>query len=215
MYHFGSMAQLPETGNPITMPKLVKMEVLQHDSLLATPRRRAFRGIRRVRPALDLHRDVQGRPEPSATAILTETKRSRVDTLLRLWIKSPWEDYQAIKPSAGLMVAGRKDSYFKMATVTSFPYVGAVNAVKCFSGIRHPNVAPVHDLYHCDNMLHIVGEYLELSMAELEFQYFQLEEWEVTTIMTKVRGNQRVPHLLNILGTRRSFVPLIKRSRLQ
>ncbi|KFY68425.1 hypothetical protein V496_01047 [Pseudogymnoascus sp. VKM F-4515 (FW-2607)] len=186
MYHFGSMAQVPQAGKPVTTSKLARMEVLQQDSLLAPPRRRVFRGLRRVRPVLDLHGDVDVQPGSSAATIQIEKKRGKTEPLLRLWIRSPWEDYQAIKLSNGLTVAGRKSSYFKMATVTSFAYLGAINALECLLAIRHPNVAPVHDLYHCDNMLHIVGEYLELSVTQLDFQCFQLEEWEIATIMTQV-----------------------------
>ncbi|KFY96260.1 hypothetical protein V500_02542 [Pseudogymnoascus sp. VKM F-4518 (FW-2643)] len=186
MYHFGSMVQVPEAGKPVTMSKLARMEVLQQDSLLAPPRRRVFRGLRRVRPVHDLHGDVEVQPGSSVATIQIERKRGKIEPLLRLWIRSPWEDYQAIKLSNGLTVAGRKSSYFKMATVTSFAYLGAIEALRCLLAIRHPNIAPVHDLYHCDNMLHIVGEYLELSVTQLDFQCFQLEEWEIATIMTQI-----------------------------
>ena len=122
-----------------------------------------------------------------AAAIPAEPKSGRINQLIRLWLKSPWEDYQAIKTSSGLTVAGRKHSYFKMATVRSFACFGALKNLERFGDIRHPNIAPVYDLYYFDDRLHVVGEYLELSLTELDFQYFQLEEWEIATIMTKVR----------------------------
>ncbi|KFY30384.1 hypothetical protein V493_01951 [Pseudogymnoascus sp. VKM F-4281 (FW-2241)] len=186
MYHFGSVAQVPEAVTPVTMSKLERMEVLQHDSLHAPPRRRVFRGLRRVRPVRNLHDDVKVQPGSSVATIQIERKHGGVEPLLRLWIRSPWEDYKAIRLSTGLTVAGCKSSYFKMATIRSFAYVGAIKHLECFLGVGHSNIAPIHDLYHCDNMLYIVGEYLELSVTDLDFQCFQLEEWELATIMTKV-----------------------------
>ncbi|OBT59956.1 hypothetical protein VE03_10479, partial [Pseudogymnoascus sp. 23342-1-I1] len=73
-----------------------------------------------------------------------------------------------------------------MATIRPFAYDGAIRNLECILRIRHPNIASIHALYHYDNILYMVGEYLELSVTELDFQRFQLQEWEIATIMTKV-----------------------------
>jgi hypothetical protein len=195
MYHFGSGAPLPEagtsreSGKSLTMSKLVRMGVLQYDDLVVPPRKKVLHGLHRVRPAHDLHGDLEAKIQPgsNATAIPTRKENGRVELLIRLWLKSPWEDYQAIKTSNGLTVAGRKRSYFKMATVRSFASLGALETLERFSDVRHPNIAPVHDLYYFSNRLYIVGEYLELSLTKMDFQSFQLEEWEIATITTEVR----------------------------
>lgn len=113
-------------------------------------------------------------------------KRGEIKHLLRLWFKSPWEDYQEIKNSSGLAVVLRKGSYFQMNTMSSITRRGGFGDIKFFSDMSHPNVAPIHDLYYFENTLHLVGEYLELSLNELNFRTVQLEEWEVATIMVNI-----------------------------
>src|SRR4051794_17079290 len=110
------MAQLPEAGKSGTMSKLTKMGLPQQDGLLV-PRKPVSRGLRRIASAHDLHGNLEILPGLITAA---EATSGRVKPLLRLWLKSPWEDYQSIKISSGLMVAGRKGSYFKMATIRSY-----------------------------------------------------------------------------------------------
>jgi hypothetical protein len=152
------------------MSKLIKMGVVPT--------------LHKTRPSRDLRGNLK-------TTIQTERsdvalpKRGEIKHLLRLWIKSPWEDYQEIKSLSGLTVVLRKGSYFRMNTMSSIARRGGFGNIKCFSDIWHPNVAPIHDLYYFDNTLHLVGEYLELSLDELN-RSVQLEEWEIATIMANV-----------------------------
>ena len=53
--------------------------------------------------------------------------------------------------------------------------------------VQPPNIADVPDVYFHGGRLSIVGEHLDLSLLDLEFDRFVAEEWEVATIVAEVK----------------------------
>lgn len=108
--------------------------------------------------------------------------------LLRLWLRSPWEDYSLVGPaSAEPSLVYRRGEYFHKATVQAFPNSGGVEVLQALSSIQHPNIANIYDVYCYDNKIFTVAEHLELSLLDLDFHSFPFEEWEIATIIVEVR----------------------------
>lgn len=107
--------------------------------------------------------------------------------LLRLWLKSPWEDYTSVRSMSGEpSLACRRGANFQKATIRAFPNSGGIGLLQSLSCIQHPNIAKVYDVYCCDTKIFAALEYFELSLLDLDFQSFPLEEWEVATIIAEV-----------------------------
>jgi hypothetical protein len=107
--------------------------------------------------------------------------------LLRLWLRSPWEDYTLVRAvSTESSLVYRQGAYFQTATVRTFSTSRGVEVLQALSGIQHPNIAKVYDVYCYDNKLFIVSEYLPLSLVDLDFHSFPFEEWEIATMIIEV-----------------------------
>jgi len=76
--------------------------------------------------------------------------------------------------------------YFHRATIREFPNSGGMQLLQALSGIEHPNIAKVYDVYCYDNKIFTASEYLELSLTDINFQSFPFEEWEVATVIVEV-----------------------------
>jgi hypothetical protein len=83
-------------------------------------------------------------------------------------------------------LAYRKGGYFQKATIRTFPSPGSVRILQRLSDVQHPNIADIYDVYCHEDKLFTATEYLELSLSELDFQTFELEEWEIATIIAEV-----------------------------
>lgn len=105
--------------------------------------------------------------------------------LLRLWLRSPWEDYTRVQ-SREPSLAFRKGAYFQKATIRAFPNSGGIQLLQAFSSFRHPNIANVYDVYCYNDRIFVASEYLELSLNELDFHSFSFAEWEMATIIVEV-----------------------------
>jgi hypothetical protein len=110
-------------------------------------------------------------------------------SLLRVWLISPWEDYtsaEQLSSSGGSTLACRKGAYFSKATIRVFPYPRNVQVLRLLSDIRHPNLAKIYNLYCYEGKLFVATEYLELSLSDLDFHNFEVDEWEIATIIAEV-----------------------------
>jgi hypothetical protein len=108
---------------------------------------------------------------------------------LRVWLKSPWDDYSLATPPSMYEespIAYHKRRYFQKATIRTFPSPGSLRILQRLSDVQHPNIADIYDVYCHDDKLFTATEYLELSLSELDFQTFELEEWEIATIIAEV-----------------------------
>ena len=118
------------------------------------------------------------------------TVSSPGNSLIRLWLKCPWEDYtESASPASAPSLALRRGPYFLKATVQRLTNSGDVKLLEMLeklSRIRHPNVAMIHELYFYEKTMFVVSEYLELSIGELDVQCYPFEEWEMATIFMEV-----------------------------
>ncbi len=115
-----------------------------------------------------------------------------VGKLLRVWLKSPWDDYRDIgylhsTPQARLVY--HISSYFNLAVMRE-QAVDALLPIQALSSIQHPNIAKTYEVYLYDQRSFVITEYLELSLAQVDFHRYDLEEWEIATIVVQVEMGQ-------------------------
>ena len=65
---------------------------------------------------------------------------------------------------------------------------------RCFgktfvSNIHHPNIPSIHDIYWHNDETFLVAEYLNIGIVQLELQAYELEEWEIATVIAEVKLN--------------------------
>jgi hypothetical protein len=111
-----------------------------------------------------------------------------IGKLLRVWLISPWQDYALIRTLANSgesRLAYRKGGYFSKAIIQVFPGSN-MHILQNLSEIRHSNIAKVYDTYLYREETFAAMEYLELALEDLQFSQFELEEWEMATILAEV-----------------------------
>ena len=107
-----------------------------------------------------------------------------VHRMLRILLGHPWDDYDFIRNLGHDILARRKVSYFKLVDIRQCH--SSETVARILSGIQHPNIATVYDLYCDGDIIFLVTEHLDISISQLEFQKHELEEWEIATIITEV-----------------------------
>jgi hypothetical protein len=147
---------------------------------------RGFRGLRRAKAARVFGESIKDSNDansdpPLALAPIMGTQTAR--RLLRVWLESPWNNYYFIRrihaPEQGIL-AHRQSSYFNLAVIKDFPPSGTYQTLQVLNDILHPNIANIYEVYLYDDKLCIAAEHLDVSLVELDFQSFALEEWDVT-----------------------------------
>ena len=136
-----------------------------------------------------------GRPEEESKAgrdVLSQTTgltfSGTCDRILRVFLGDPWNDYEYIHYIDQVMLARDISSYFKLVNIRQYPTSNILEQVRIISTIQHPNLATVYDVY-CDNEeanAFVITENLGISISQLDFQKFELEEWEIATIIAEV-----------------------------
>ncbi|KIM93506.1 hypothetical protein OIDMADRAFT_80273, partial [Oidiodendron maius Zn] len=117
-------------------------------------------------------------------------------SLLRIWLKPPWDDYASpglerddivlISTATTPVLVCHRRAYFRMASIRAFQTSGGVKILQDLSSIQHPNIASIYDVYLYDGTVFIASEYLQFSLAELDFHSFPFEEWEIATVANEV-----------------------------
>ena len=156
-------------------------------------------------PLLDrgLRRHKQMRPPPinlqagSSKQAVTETAANQdslngemTPGLLRIWLKSPWEDYNAVgkhSSCGGSALGYLKSGYFRKAHIKASLSPRSLSTLQRLSDIRHPNIAKIYDAYCYKDQLFIAMEYLAISIRDLDLSHFLLDEWEIATIIAEAR----------------------------
>jgi hypothetical protein len=85
------------------------------------------------------------------------------------------------------ILSHHKISYFNLTVIRDFSTSGTYQTLQDLNDIWHPNIANIYDVYLYDDKLSIAAEHLDVSLTELDFQSFALQEWEIATIITEVR----------------------------
>jgi hypothetical protein len=163
-----------------------------------------FPRLRRVKPIpTDLFQEYFRRERPSEPKKSPSTDPGTPGeltqgSLLRIWLKPPWDDYAGTgserdsvllgsTATAEPVLACHRKTYFSKASIRAFQSSGGVTVLQALSSIQHPNIAKLYDVYLYDDKIFVASEYLELSLAELNFHSFPFEEWEIATVTNEVR----------------------------
>ncbi|TGO56037.1 hypothetical protein BCON_0083g00300 [Botryotinia convoluta] len=135
-----------------------------------------------------LHRTPAKSGHISPNFAMTSNNHTKQGNLLRVWLMSPWGDYQPVAPitSMGCLLACRKGDYFVKVRVGVYEEDDTVQFLQALSMIQHTNISRILDVYCDENKLFIASEYLELSLVDIDFHMFEFDEWEVATIIREV-----------------------------
>jgi serine/threonine protein kinase len=110
--------------------------------------------------------------------------------ILRILLGDPWDDYDYIGHLDQVVLARHKASYFKLVNIRQFYCLNALEHAlqqsQILSSIQHPNIASIYDVYCCDDSTFLVTEHLNICISQLELQKYDLEEWEIATIIAEV-----------------------------
>ena len=125
----------------------------------------------------------------SRRAFTQETLQStkspgNIRRMLRILLGNPWDDYTYINCLGQEIIARENSSYFKLVNIRSCNI--SDHQSRLLSSIHNPNIATVHDLYCDGDVVFQVIELLELSLPQLEIEKYELEEWEMATIIAEV-----------------------------
>lgn len=108
--------------------------------------------------------------------------------MLRILLGNPQNDYDYIHYFGQDIIAIQKASYFKLVNIRQCYSSNAVEQSRLLSRIQNSNISTVYDLYCDDDKIFIVTENLEVSLSQLEVDKYELEEWEIATIISEVKA---------------------------
>lgn len=99
---------------------------------------------------------------------------------------SPWGDYDYIKRLGQTILVRQRSSYFRLANMQEAPASNFIQQTQVLARVSHPNIASIYDVYYYVDKILIVTEHLDISLDQLDFQSYELEEWEMATIIAEV-----------------------------
>ena len=106
--------------------------------------------------------------------------------VLRILLRSPWDDYEYIKRLDRVIFAKHRVVFFKLVDVRQFDCDDMLEQFQNLSKVQHPNVAPIYDIYRDGEQTFLVMEHLGIPMSQLDIGKYELEEWEIATIISEV-----------------------------
>ena len=59
--------------------------------------------------------------------------------------------------------------------------------IRALSSIQGPNIATVHNVFCDGDEVFVVTERLDLVFPQLEIQRYEMDEWEIATIIAEVK----------------------------
>ncbi len=124
-------------------------------------------------------------------ACVDETTPTQPATMFTIKFESPWVEYEYIRQSDQVTVVRQRSSYFRLANMRESPATNTIQQSQVLARVSHPNIASIYGVYSYIDKLLVVTEHLDISLAQLDFQSYEVEEWEIATIVAEV-GN----HLL-------------------
>jgi len=104
--------------------------------------------------------------------------------MLRILLGNPWDDYTYVGCQGQDTIARKNSSYFKLVNIQSCTI--SDHQSRLLFNIQHPNIANIYDLYCDGNVAFCITEFFELSLPQLDVQKYELEEWEMATIIAEV-----------------------------
>jgi hypothetical protein len=114
------------------------------------------------------------------------TISGRANRMFTIKLGSPWDDYDYIRRCDQVMIVRQRASYFRLANIEESLTVNTLEQSQILSRIAHPNVASIYSAYCYNDKISLVTEHLDISLTQLDFQSYELEEWEIATIVAEV-----------------------------
>jgi hypothetical protein len=109
-----------------------------------------------------------------------------VNRMIRILLGDPWDDYTCVSCLGENIVAIAKASYFKLVDIQQCRSPDAIEQSRLLSRAQSPNIATVYSVYCDGDKIFVVTEHLDISLSQLEVQEYELEEWEMATIIAEV-----------------------------
>ncbi|KFY50754.1 hypothetical protein V495_00102 [Pseudogymnoascus sp. VKM F-4514 (FW-929)] len=94
--------------------------------------------------------------------------------------------YEYIRQSDQVTIVRQRSSYFRLANMQESPAANIVQQSQVLARVSHPNIASIYGVYSYIDKLLVVTEHLDISLAQLDFQSYKTEEWEIATIVAEV-----------------------------
>ncbi|KFY26010.1 hypothetical protein V491_01503 [Pseudogymnoascus sp. VKM F-3775] len=120
------------------------------------------------------------------SACASRTAPTQLAKIFTIKFESPWVEYEYIRQSDEVTVVRQRSSYFKLANMQEFPATNSIQQSQLLATVSHPNIASIYGVYSYIDKLLVVTEHLDISLAQLDFQSDEIEEWEIATIVAEV-----------------------------
>ncbi|KFY52543.1 hypothetical protein V496_08367 [Pseudogymnoascus sp. VKM F-4515 (FW-2607)] len=134
----------------------------------------------------------------TSQACVDETIPTQPATMFAIKFESPWVEYEYIRQSEQVTVVRQRSSYFRLANMQEFPATNTIQQSQVLARVSHPNIASIYGVYSYIDKLLVVTEHLDISLAQLDFQSYQIEEWEIATIVAEVLKGLTYVYSMNI-----------------
>ena len=106
--------------------------------------------------------------------------------ILRVFLGNPWNNYVSIRHIRHNIIARQKGSYFKLMNIRQTHRENVLRQSCLVSSLEHPNIATVYAVYCAGEKAFVVTEHLDICITQLGLQKYEIEEWEVATILLEV-----------------------------
>jgi hypothetical protein len=113
-------------------------------------------------------------PTKEAKEFYSRPGTREVKRLLRMFVHSPWKDYNYIRNLDQSMLAWHKS--FDLVNIRELHSFDIQKQPRVLSRIQHPNVATMHEIYWHKNKIFLVTEHLDISITQLQLQMYELDE---------------------------------------
>ncbi|KFZ24851.1 hypothetical protein V502_00673 [Pseudogymnoascus sp. VKM F-4520 (FW-2644)] len=131
-------------------------------------------------------------------ACVDETTATQPATMFTIKFESPWVEYEYIRQSDQVTVVRQRSSYFRLANMQEFPATNTIQQSQILARVSHPNIASIYGVYSYFDKVLVVTEHLDISLAQLDFQSYEVEEWEIATIVAEVLKGLTYIYSMNI-----------------
>ncbi|KFY17984.1 hypothetical protein V492_00234 [Pseudogymnoascus sp. VKM F-4246] len=111
---------------------------------------------------------------------------------------SPWRDYDYIKRLGQTILVRQRSSYFRLANMQESPTSNFIQQTQVLARVSHPNIASIYGMYYYVDKILLVTEHLDISLDQLDFQSYELEEWEMATIIAEALKGLTYIYSMNI-----------------
>ena len=116
-------------------------------------------------------------------AMRTERYVSRI---LWVFLGNPWNDYTSIRHVGHDIIARQSDSYFKLVNIRQCYSENILKQSSIISSFEHHNIATIYAVYCDGEDSFLVTEHLDICITHLKLQQYEIEEWEMATILSEV-----------------------------